>query len=106
MTQSRGDALKGADVLRVAPRKYSSSVEYADNPIAQNMKSIAQVACAELGAKVFYTQHGSFDTHSSELTSHTKLWGEVSSAVADFVDDLGEHGKGDDVIVLLFSELG
>ena len=106
IAQTGTDALKGADILRVAPRNYSSSVEYADNPIALNMKSIAQVVCAGLGTKVFYTQHGSFDTHSSELASHAKLWGEVSSAVSDFIDDLEEHNKGDDAIVLLFSEFG
>ena len=29
------DVLKGADILRSAPEKYSSSVEYAANPIAR-----------------------------------------------------------------------
>ena len=28
------DAIKGADILNVAPSKYSSSVEYADNALA------------------------------------------------------------------------
>jgi uncharacterized protein (DUF1501 family) len=106
ITQTGTDALKGADILRVAPQKYSSSVEYADNPIAENMKSIAQVICADLGTRVYYTQHGSFDTHASELTSHAKLWNDVSTAVSDFMDDLKEHGKDDDVVVLLFSEFG
>jgi uncharacterized protein (DUF1501 family) len=106
ITQTGTDALKGADILRVAPQKYSSSVEYADNPIAENMKSIAQVICADLGTRVYYTQHGSFDTHASELTSHAKLWNDVSTAVSDFMDDLKEHGKDDEVVVLLFSEFG
>ena len=39
---------------------YSSTVEYADNPIAQSMKSIAQVMTADLGTRVYYTLHGSF----------------------------------------------
>ena len=100
------DALKGADILRTAPSRYSSSIEYADNPIAQNMKSIAQVMFADVGTRVFYTQHGSFDTHANELVSHAKLWNEVSIAVADFMDDLKEHGKDEDTVILLFSEFG
>ena len=100
------DALKGADILRTAPANYSSSVEYADNPIAENMKNIAQVMFADVGTRVFYTQHGSFDTHANELSAHAKLWNEVSTAVADFMDDLKEHGKDKDTVVLMFSEFG
>ena len=100
------DALKGADILRTAPAQYSSSVEYADNPIAENMKNIAQVMFADVGTRIFYTQHGSFDTHANELASHAKLWNEVSTAVADFMDDLKEHGKDKDTVVLMFSEFG
>ena len=106
ISQTGTDALKGADILRVAPRQYSSSVEYADNPIAENMKSIAQVMTAGLGTRVYYTQHGSFDTHASELTSHAKLWQDVSGAVGDFMDDMKEHDMDKDVVVLLFSEFG
>ena len=104
--QTGMDALKGADILREAPRKYSSSIEYAANPIAQNMKSIAQVLLADFGTRVFYTQHGSFDTHSGELVSHAKLWDEVAGAVGDFYDDMKEHGAEKDVIVFVFSEFG
>ena len=100
------NALKGADILRTAPEKYSSSVEYAANPIAQSLKSAAQVLCADLGTRVYYTQHGSFDTHAAELTSHGQLWNEVSGAVADFYDDLAEHGREDEVVILMFSEFG
>ena len=100
------DALKGADILRTAPSQYSSSVEYADNPIAENMKNIAQVMFADVGTRIFYTQHGSFDTHANELASHAKLWSDVSTAVADFMDDLKEHGKDKDTVVLMFSEFG
>ena len=100
------DALKGADILRAAPAAYKSSVEYADTPIAQNMKNIAQVMFADVGTRVFYTQHGSFDTHANELSSHAKLWGDVSNAVADFMDDLREHGRDKDTLILMFSEFG
>ena len=64
--QTGTDALKGADTLRTAAQGYSSSVEYADNPIAQSMRSVAQVMLADLGTRVYYTQHGSFDTHAGQ----------------------------------------
>lgn len=104
--QTGSNALKGADILRTAPAKYSSSVEYAANPIAQSLKSAAQVMFADLGTRIYYTQHGSFDTHAGELAVHSKLWQEVSGAVGDFMDDLKEHGRQDDAIVFIFSEFG
>jgi uncharacterized protein (DUF1501 family) len=104
--QTASDALKGADILRTAPAKYASTVTYANNAIAQNLKSMAQVMCADLGTRVYYTQHGSFDTHSGELATHAKLWQEVAGAVGTFTEDLQEHGRDDDVILLIFSEFG
>ena len=100
------DALKGADILRTAPVKYSSSIEYADNPIAQSMRSVAQVMFADLGTRVYYTQHGSFDTHSGEVATHATLWDDVAGAVGDFMDDVKEHDREDDVVLFLFSEFG
>ena len=104
--QTGKDALDGADQLRTAPAQYSSSVEYAPDALSQNVKSIAQVCFADLGTRVFYTQHGSFDTHSGELISHAQLWEEVSGAVGCLMDDLNEHGRENDVAILVFSEFG
>jgi uncharacterized protein (DUF1501 family) len=104
--QTATDALKGADILRTAPAKYASTVTYPNNPVAQNLKSMAQVLCADLGTRIYYTQHGSFDTHSGELATHAKLWQEVAGAVGAFMDDLQEHDRADDVVLLIFSEFG
>ena len=104
--QTGTDALKGADILRTAPEKYSSSIEYADNPIAQSLKSVAQVMFADLGTRIYYTQHGSFDTHAGEIESHTKLWDEVAGGIGDFMDDLRENGHSDNTAILVFSEFG
>ena len=95
-------ALKGADILRTASEKYSSNVEYAANPLAQSLRDAAQVMFADLGTRIYYAQHGSFDTHGGELPVHNKLWHEVSSAIGDFMDDLKEHGRDEDTLVLVF----
>ena len=104
--QTGNDALKGADILRTAPAVYSSSIEYAADPIAQSLRSAAQVLLADLGTRIYYTQHGSFDTHAGELPAHAKLWQEISGGVGDFMDDLKEHGREDDAVMLIFSEFG
>jgi uncharacterized protein (DUF1501 family) len=104
--QTASEALKGADILRTAPAQYASTVAYDNNPLAQNLKSMAQVLFANLGTRIYYTQHASFDTHSGELLSHAKLWQEVSGAVGSFVADLRQHGREDDVVIFIFSEFG
>jgi uncharacterized protein (DUF1501 family) len=104
--QTGRDALKGADILKVAPQKYSSTVEYGDTPIAKSLKSVAQVHLAGLGTQLFYTQHGSFDTHFNQMPMHAKLWVDVSRAIGDFFDDLREHDAGDNLIMMIFTEFG
>jgi uncharacterized protein (DUF1501 family) len=104
--QTASDALKGADILRTAPAQYASTVTYANNSVAQSLKSMAQVMFADLGTRIYYTQYGSFDTHSGELATHAKLWQEVAGAVGPFIDDLRTHGREDDALVFIFSEFG
>ncbi len=100
------DALRGADILKEGLGRYSSSVEYAADPIAKSLKDVAMIHTADVGARVFYTQHGSFDTHASQPPTFDKLWSEVSGAIADFWDDLREHDADENVIMFLFSEFG
>ena len=99
--------LDGADLLREAPANYTSDVEYPeDNPIAQSLKGIAQVMSADLGTRIYYAAHGSFDTHTNELVNHALLWDQVSTAVACFWDDIEQLGKGDETVIWMFSEFG
>ncbi|MDP6273543.1 MAG: DUF1501 domain-containing protein, partial [Dehalococcoidia bacterium] len=100
------DALKGADILKQAPKLYESTVEYPDNPIAQALKGVAQVHFADLGTRVFYTVSGGWDTHTNEVTLQRGLWEEVSTGLRAFYQDLEEHDLGPEVTILVFSEFG
>ena len=106
LSQTGMDALKGADILKTAPGAYTSNVEYAPSPIGQNLQGIAKVLLAGLGTRIFYTQHGGYDTHANEGPAHTKLWTEASQAIADFYEDLREHGASQEVLMFVFTEFG
>ena len=108
LSQTGMDALNGADILATAPAKYSSSVEYSGNSVAQYMRNIAQVHCADLGARILYTTapYNSFDTHASQLVAHANLWMNTAQTVSDFYDDLKEHNASDNVMLLVFTEFG
>ena len=100
------EAMTGADIVKVAPEMYSSSVEYPNSPVAAHLKDIAQVYLADLGTRIFYTQHGSFDTHAGEAGAHPTLWKDVSEGISAFFEDLHAHGTGENVIMYLFTEFG
>ncbi|HZQ38562.1 MAG TPA: DUF1501 domain-containing protein, partial [Dehalococcoidia bacterium] len=100
------DVLTGADLLKQAPEKYQSTVQYADNPLAKSLRDVARVHLAGLGTRVFYTQHGGYDSHATQLATHPKLLGDMSAAVADFFQDLEEHDAADNVVMLVFTEFG
>lgn len=108
LSQTGMDALRGADILKTAPQKYTSTVTYNRDPFAQWLKNIAQVHLAGFGTRVLYTSlnPGTFDTHANQNITFPKLWGEVSNAVSTFYQDLKEHQANEEVVMLLFTEFG
>jgi uncharacterized protein (DUF1501 family) len=100
------EAMRGADILKVAPERYASNVEYANTTIATKLKGIAQIHLAGMGSRIFYCDHNGFDTHANQAAVHPILWKDVSEAINDFFDDLREHDAADNVVMLLFTEFG
>jgi uncharacterized protein (DUF1501 family) len=106
MGQTGLDTLEGADILKEAPKMYSSTIEYPDTTIAAKLKGISQIHQAGFGTRILYCDHGSFDSHSNQIGMHDKLWKDVSEAVECFFDDLKEHDAADNVVMLMFTEFG
>jgi uncharacterized protein (DUF1501 family) len=106
LAQTGSDVLRGAERLKEAPAKYSSTVEYPDNPIAKSLRDVARVHLAGLGTRILYTAQGGYDTHANQGPTHPKLLGELSTAVKAFFDDLAAHDTADDVVMLVFTEFG
>jgi uncharacterized protein (DUF1501 family) len=108
LSQTGMDAFKGADILKTVPEKYTSNVEYGNNPVARYLRNMAQTIIGDVGTRILYTTspYNSFDLHGSAPTLQAKLWTDVSNYVRDFWDDLHEHGHGEEVTMLLFTEFG
>ncbi|WP_089936353.1 DUF1501 domain-containing protein [Candidatus Entotheonella palauensis] len=100
------DSLAGADILKVAPGKYNSTVAYPDTKLGQKLRGVSQIHNAEVGTRVFYLDHGPYDTHAGQLSAHRELWSEVSAAVPAFFEDLREQGNADNVVMFIFTEFG
>lgn len=106
LSQTGRDVIRGADMLAAAPPQYSSSVEYADNPIAQSLRDVARVHTAGLGTRIFYTNHGGYDYHAQEVPTHAKLLTELCEGLRDFMQDLRDHDAAEEVMILIFTEFG
>ena len=100
------DAIKGADMVKAAPERYSSEVEYAQSAIGKRLRDVAQIHLADLGTRILYTEQGGYDTHAAQSNTHPPLLTDLSRAIADFWDDLDAHNAADNVIMLVFSEFG
>ena len=106
LSETAIDSLKGEDIIKVVPGQYSSTVQYPNSPIARKLKGIAQVHIGEIGSRIFYCDHSTFDTHAGQNPGHGNLWTAVTEGVDAFMKDLREHKHADNVILLMFSEFG
>jgi uncharacterized protein (DUF1501 family) len=99
-------ALASSKRISDALGRYKTSVAYPSTGLAQSLKSVAQLIDAGLSTRVYYVALDGFDTHSEQKDAHAGLVGELSGAVAAFMQDLVEHGHVDRVLVASFSEFG
>jgi uncharacterized protein (DUF1501 family) len=79
---------------------------YPGTGLAERLRLVARLLKADLGARVFYTVQGGYDTHASQVFTHASLLSELAGAVAAFFDDLKAAGLADRVVLLTFSEFG
>jgi uncharacterized protein (DUF1501 family) len=100
------DAMTGADMLSVAPERYTSTIEYGEDALSQNLKGIAQVHLANIGTRVFYAQLPGFDTHGAQIATQAGLLANLATSVTDFFDDLRTHEASENVVMMVFTEFG
>lgn len=106
LAQTGRDILRGADMLADVPSRYSSDVEYANNPIAQALRDVARIHTAGMGTRVFYTNHVGYDYHSLENEVHPRMLTELTEAISDFMTDIRNHDASEEVTILVFTEFG
>jgi len=99
-------ALASSQRISEALGRYKTSVNYPGTGLAQSLKSVAQLIDAGLSTRVYYVALDGFDTHSEQKDAHAGLLGELSAALAAFLQDLSEHGHAERVLAMSFSEFG
>ncbi len=99
--------------LETAANSGSNMATYpADNQLAAQLRTIAQLIAGGLRTKVYVANLGGFDTHAGQvvldptLGTHSELLQLLSDAVAAFQQDLTLLGIEKRVLTMTFSEFG
>jgi len=97
---------RGSEELPKLIAGYTTNASYPATPLGRSLALAAQIIGSNIGTKVIYVQHGSFDTHVNQQAVQDRLLGEFSNAIKAFYDDLAAHGNDRRVLTMTFSEFG
>lgn len=102
------DAQISSDLIRKAVR-LQPGVQYPGTDLARQLRMVASMIRAGLPTRVYYVQHGGFDTHSGQGGAqgrHGNLLAQFSNAVKAFYQDLKTSENNGRVLTMSFSEFG
>jgi uncharacterized protein (DUF1501 family) len=103
----RRQAVEGnAAAEKMAGLARGSDATYPATALGERLRLAAGFLKADLGARVFYTLHGGYDTHAAQNFPHANLLREFSTAVQAFFNDLDQAKLSERVLLLAFSEFG
>ncbi|MBC7885104.1 MAG: DUF1501 domain-containing protein, partial [Saprospiraceae bacterium] len=84
----------------------SNSVGYSNNELSRQLAIVARLIKGNLGTRLYMVTLDGFDTHENQVINHTRLMGDISSAISEFYADLTAGEKAEDVLSMTFSEFG
>jgi uncharacterized protein (DUF1501 family) len=100
------ETVSSASYIQQQFKSFQSTAAYPNTELGKDMKTIANLILSDINTKVYYVSHGSFDTHVNQHDQQARLFGQLSDAVTAFTDDLKQHHRFEDVVVVTFSEFG
>lgn len=100
------DTYATADAVADAASRERGKATYPANQLAQHLSTVARLIEADLPTRVYYVVQSGYDTHAVQMDTHARLLGDLSGALAAFVNDLAEAKLAERVLVMTFSEFG
>ena len=103
---STSTALDASRRVEEAAGEYQELAEYPASQLAQQLRLTAQLIDAGLSTRIYYLEIDGFDTHANQAAAHAALLNQVGSGLKAFLDDVSQHGHGERVAAMCFSEFG
>lgn len=101
--------------VKAAAQSASNKATYPlNNPLADQLKIVANLIAGGLKTSIYTVSLGGFDTHSNQVSAsggnetgaHADLWLKISSAISAFQSDCEQLGIADRVAGMTYSEFG
>jgi uncharacterized protein (DUF1501 family) len=99
-------AQRGSQELPKLIAGYKIDASYPATPLGRSLALAAQIIGSNLGTRVIYVEHTSFDTHSNQRPVQDRMLMQFSDAISAFYQDLAAHGNDRRVLTMTFSEFG
>lgn len=77
-----------------------------EGQLGEQLAVVARLINANVPTRVYSVSLGGFDTHSNEKGTQTALLRQVSSAINNFMRQIGASSRANDVTVFVYSEFG
>ena len=92
--------------VRDACSAYRTPVDYGLYRFG--LERVAALIAADFPTRIYYVAYpnNAFDTHVTQADTHARILTYTSDHIAAFVQDMVRIGRGDDVVVMVFSEFG
>lgn len=87
-------------------KTYASRVSYPRQRFAQQLQRVAALICSGLETQVYYLSLSGFDTHVRQQVQQARLLQQYSQGMAAFVEDLRQHHRLSETLIMTFSEFG
>ena len=84
-----GDAQRSSEELPKLVAGYTTKAAYPATGIGRSLALAAQIVGSNLGTRVIYVEHGSFDTHVNQKTTQNSLLTQFSECHRRFLRRLG-----------------
>ena len=99
-------ALDAEQLVRDAWAQYRTPIDYG--LVRFGLDRVAALIAAEFPTRIYYVayRNNAFDTHVYQGDVHARLWTYTSDHIAAFIKDVARLGRGDDVVLMTFSEFG
>lgn len=99
-------ASRSERLVREAWTNYQTPIDYG--LVNWGLERVAALIAADFPTQVYYVpyRNNAFDTHVHQADLHSRLWSYTSDHIAAFLRDMDRIGRGDDVVLMAFSEFG